>query len=516
MLAWCALLAQRAAAAEGFEPLGATIAQLHAALDAGQISSEQLTRYYLDRIQRFDRQGPHINALITINAKAVQQAKQLDLAAKSTKPRGMLYGIPFIAKDNYDTADLPTSGGSAALKQSVPRFDAFVVQRLRQQGAILLGKANMSELAASYGRLGYSSAAGLTLNPYNTARNASGSSSGSAAAVAAGFAPFAIGTDSSGSIRAPASVTGLAGLRPTLGLISRTGIIPSCLTFDTPGVLARTPQDIAIVLDAIVAADPDDAATLEQPQKRGSYLQQLSGPPLQGVRLGVITNFRRANQEVDAVEQTALHALEGHGAILVPLTLPEQFETLWASVLAPACEAEFRPQFERYLQTLRPPQPRTLAQLISRSSSRAIANSATPVNPARLEALRQADTTRLTDSAVYIHILTQLIPQVRAHLQALAATHELQGFIFSTMSCPASPRFDRPDPSYVCHSDDPYKASYVASAAGFPEVTVPVGRVSDGVPVGESLMGLPYSELQLLDLANALRALVPELPAPVL
>ena len=516
LLALLAIVSMRAVAEGAFNPANSGIERLRHALDSGQVSSEQLVRYYLDRIARFDKSGPHINALISLNPEALEQARRLDAEAKSRADKGRLYGIPFVAKDNFDSAGIATTGGSAALAHSVPNANAFVVQKLIDRGAILLGKANMSELAASYGRLGYSSAGGLTLNPYNTARDVSGSSSGSAAAVAADFAPFALGTDTSGSLRGPANVAGLVGLRPTLGLTSRSGVIPLSLTFDTTGVLARSVGDVAIVLDAIAAEDSRDAATLHQPKARGSYIEALHTRPLRGVRLGVITNFRGANGEVDGVEQIALQELRAQGAVLVSVALPEQFEHLWHSVLGPVGEAEFKPQFERYLRTLAATEPKTLAQLIDISASRAVMDSPTPANPGRLEGLRQAEATQLTDSPSYIYILTQAIPALRQQLQTLMGANKLRALVFSTMSCPASPRFDRTDPSYVCKSDDPYKAGYIASATGFPEVTVPVRLISANMPVGLSFMGLPYREAQLLGLADAFQRAEPPLPAPQL
>jgi amidase len=510
------ILSTHAMAYDTFNPAYATIEQLRFALDSGQISSEALVRYYLDRIERLDKQGPHVNALISLNPKALEQARTLDAGGKDQAHKGILYGIPFVAKDNYNTAGIPTSGGSAALKHSVPSTNAFIVQKLLDQGAILIGKSNMSELATSYDRLGYSSAGGLTVNPYNTARDASGSSSGSAAAVAADFAAFALGTDTAGSVRGPANVTGLVGLRPTLGLTSRGGVIPASLTFDTTGVLARTVKDLAIVLDAIAGADTEDAATLQQPQARGSYVGALGASLLEGARLGVIDNFRGANAEVDGVEQAALKALVAQGAVLVPLRLPKEFENLWETVLRPVRDGEFKPQFERYLQTLPPTQPHSLAELIAISTSRGVADSATPLEPARLEGLRKALASQQTDSPAYIHLLTEVIPSMRQQLQTLMAANKLQALVFSTMSCPATPRFDRADPSYICHSDDPYKAGYIASVAGFPEVTVPAGRISAQMPVGYSFVGPQYSEAQLLSLANAFQMAGRPLPTPQL
>lgn len=506
-----------ASAADQFDPANATIAELHTALESHRITSVQLVQYYLDRIQRLDKHGPRINALITLNPVALEEARRSDRRREGGAHGSWLEGIPFVAKDNYDTKGIATSGGSAALKGSMPMVNAFVLQRLLHAGAILLGKTNMSELAASYGRFGYSSAGGLTLNPYNTARDASGSSSGSAAAVAADFATFALGTDTSGSIRGPAAVTGLVGLRPTLGLTSRSHVIPLSLTADTTGAVTRTVRDLAVVLDAIAGADPEDEATLSQPKIRPNYLDALAaGRPLEGMRFGVIGNFRGANLEVDGVEDAALKQLQFQGAELVPVTLPKELETLWASILGPVGEAEFKPQFERYLQTLGAGQPKTLSQLIEIDMSPAVADSATPVNPARLKALREANATQLTDSPQYIHILTERIPAVRTQLESLMARDRLQAFVFATLPCPASPRFDRADPSYVCKSEDPYKASYLAAASGFPEVTVPAGRISADMPVGLSFMGLPYSEAQLLGVANAFQMSRPRLPPPAL
>ena len=518
MLLW--LASPHAAIPESpFDPAYSSLEELHAALESHEVTSEQLVRYYQARIERLNRQGPHINAVITLNPRALQDAARLDAGRMPNGARrSLLFGIPFLAKDNFDTRGVATSGGAAALKSSVPQANAFVLQRLLDAGAILLGKTNMSELAASYGRLGYSSAGGLTLNPYDTARNASGSSSGSAAAVAADFAPFALGTDTSGSIRGPASVTGLVGLRPTLGLTSRSHVIPLSLTVDTTGALTRTVRDLAIVLDVMAAADPDDDATRFQPPHRASFLAALDTPgasrALRGLRLGVITNFRRGNPEVDAIEDQALRTLERQGAVLVPLTLPSAYEQLWPKLLGPIGEAEFRPQFERYLRSLPDGQPRTLAEFIAISESPAIAGSATPVNPGRLEAYRQADATSLTDSPTYIHLLTDSIPSIRRELEAQFRDRRLAAFVFATMSCPASPRFDRADPTYLCRSDDPYKASYIAAAAGFPEISVPAGQVAAHLPVGVSFLGPPYSEAGLLRLANAFQLATPRISPP--
>jgi len=251
------------AIAETFRLREATVSDINQAFDRGHLTSEQLVQLYLNRIQAYEDKNTGINALISINSNALAEAKELDRERQEKGKRSPLHGIPIILKDNYDTADMPTTAGSVLLKGSVPPDDAFTVQKLRQAGAIILAKANMSEFASSDGWLGYSSLGGLTLNPYNLSRNPSGSSGGSAAAIAANFAMLATGTDTSGSIRGPAAVTGIVGIKPTQGLVSRDGIIPLTLSFDTAGPMARTVRDAAIALGIMAGVDANDYRTLE-------------------------------------------------------------------------------------------------------------------------------------------------------------------------------------------------------------------------------------------------------------
>jgi len=357
--------------------------------------------------------------------------------------------------------------------------------------------------------LGYSAVGGVTKNPYNLTRNASGSSSGSAAAIAADFATFALGTDTSGSVRGPANVTGLVGLRPTLGLASRSGIIPLSLTFDTPGILGHSVADVADVLDVLAAIDTDDTATFLQPARQGSYARAIRAGALRGARLGVVTNFRGGNDEVDAAVQNALATLKSQGADLVLVTLPDEYEHLWPLVMRPVSQAEFKPQIERYLRTLPVPAPQSLTDLIEQTASSA-------ANPALVIALREAQDTGLTDSPTYINLLSHSIPSLRNQLERLMQAERLSALVFATMSCPASPRYDQADPTYVCKHDDPYRASYVASTTGFPEVTVPVARLSGHLPMGLSFLGAPFTEAQLLSVAHALQIAVVPLPQPTL
>ncbi|CAF0789214.1 unnamed protein product [Adineta steineri] len=481
-----------------FDLLSATIQSLNETLNNGSLTSEILVEACLARIELYNKAGPYINALITVNPDCIAQARERDAQRHTASFQdNPLYGIPFVVKDNYDTAGLVTTGGSIILNDSVRQVNAFVIQKLLDRGAILLGKANMSELGLSYGRSGYSSAGGLTLNPYNLRRNVSGSSGGSAAAVAARFSPFSLGTDTCGSILSPASVTGLVGIRPTLGLTSRTGVIPLSLSFDTTGPMAFNVRDAALVLDALVGKDTSDAATQDQPDHIVSYAAHLDVKVLQGARIGVVLNFRGGNPDVDRVHDESVECLKTNGAQMVPIQLPQIYECLWQEVLEPVLEAEFKDQFERYLSTLGPKQPHTLAEFIQRNESQ-------PVNPERLTMLKTNLTTPLFNSPKYTRILSIVIPQLRTDLESIIKSQQLTALMMPTICCPASSRFDQqPDPTYVCHTDDPDIPKYIAGAMGFPQITVPAGIATGDLPVGMSFLGLPYSEKCLIELAYA-------------
>jgi len=483
------LLAASAQANNGIDRM--TLADMRHALDSGTLSSEQLVQHYLDNIQANNHQGQRINALVTINERAIDQARKWDAArAKNPKAHYLpLAGIPFVAKDNFNTAGIVTSGGSYVLRSSVPNADAFTVKKLVDEQAILLGKTNLSELAASFGWFGYSSLGGQTLNPKNTKRDASGSSSGSAAAVAAGFAPFALASDTSGSIRAPASVTGTVGFRPSLGLISRSGIIPLSLSFDTGGVITNSVLDQAIVLDAIKGQDKNDPATLNLATDKIQFEPALNRSSLKGKTIGVITNFKGANPEVDAVFKTAQEALVKSGARITSIQLPKEFETLWRDVLGPVGESEFKPQFERYLSTLNPDQPKTLAQFLDLAKENQAQNGSHGMNPARLTGLETVANANSTDSPQYITILSRKIPQLRMQLMDIMKSNKVDSLFFATMNCPASVVHGMTDDSYLCASDDTYASSYIASATGFPEITVPAGTIKGNIPVGVSFLG---------------------------
>lgn len=498
------------------DPIGKTLHLLSAALDGGATSSVRLVEAFLARIAAHDKQGAAINAMIALDPRAHAQAEQSDRERASGLVRGPLHGIPIVVKDNIDIAGLATTAGCAVLRDHRPARDAEVVRRLRDAGAILLGKTNMSELACSNGRHGYSSMGGLTLNPYNRARNAAGSSSGSAAAVAAGFAPAALGTDSFGSVRAPACVTGLVGLRPTHGLVPVDGVLPLALSFDTVGPMALCVSDVAVLLHAMAGTRADVA--------RAGYLNDLRQDAARGARIGVAVDFPGQDEEVRALMQEAHAQLRDLGATLVPWRSPAPadrtasgadrredaagasfdtayMQTLYPSLLAPLAEAEWPAQLDAYLAA--GPGPRDMTRLLQAAQAWSAAHPDREVNPRTLAGLRRALELARTQTAAQRAEAESALAAYRAAVAQSMREEALSAVVFPTLSCPASPRYDREDASYVSYPGNPYAGLYIASACGLPEISVPAGMARAGVPVGLSFMGAPYDEARLLGLAFA-------------
>ncbi len=470
------------------------IAELARRMDAGTLTAEELVARHLARIETFDRAGPSINAISRLHPDALRDAVRLDHERRLRGARGPLHGIPMVVKDNIDTAGLPTTAGCAALHEALPAADAPVVARLRAAGAIVLGKANMSELAASNGRFGYSSANGLTLNPYRLSRNASGSSSGTGAAVAAGFAVFGLGTDTFGSVRGPACVHALVGVRPTHGLLEADGVLPLAPSFDTVGPLARTVDDAVLVL----------AALAPQAGIAGTH-QRLAGR-----RLGIVMDFKGGNDEIDALFSRACVDLVDAGAQAVPVALPADARHLYERVLGDIARSEWAVQLDRYLARMPSPCPRDTAALLARIDSPSGEGSRRSPNPLTIAALRHAVETRDEPPR-------SGLSSARAFGAALAGLMQSNGcaaLVFPTLACPASPRFDLDDPSYYCRVSNPLAAMHMASAAGFPEISVPMGWTEAGVPAGLSLLGRPGDERLLLGIARDYEAATRHRRAP--
>ena len=291
-------------------------------LNSGSLTSECLVNQYLERIARVDRDGPCLSSVIEINPDAVSLARALDKERVVRGRRGPLHGVPVLIKDNIDTADcMQTTAGSLALLGNRSATDAFLVQQLRAAGAVILGKTNLSEWSNGRGLhsvSGWSSRGGLTRNPYALDRSASGSSSGSAVAVAASLCAAAVGTETDGSLLSPAAVCGVVALKPTVGLISRQGVIPISTSFDTAGPIARSVYDCALLLNALVGVDDKDSATCESPNSEPiDYTKYLDSSALTGARLGIVREFFGFHQKSDEVYSEVLSALERAGAILV-------------------------------------------------------------------------------------------------------------------------------------------------------------------------------------------------------
>src|SRR6267378_1633001 len=321
VLAVMVVLALAPAFAKAIDLDAATIADINTAFDAGTLTAEKLVQMCLARIAEFDRKGPALRAVITLNPKALDAARALDAERKTKGRRSPLHGIPVVLKDNYDTFDMPTTGGSVLLEGSIPSKDAFVVKKLRDAGAIILAKVNMSEFASGGT---YSSLGGQSHNPHDLLRTPSGSSGGTGVAIAAAYAPLGMGTDTGGSIRGPSTSNGIVGLKPTHGLSSRSGIIPLALSFDTGGPMARSVYDVAAALGIMTGVDPADAATKKSEGRlRTDYTKDLRADALKGARIGVARDFLGADADVDWVIDAALEAMRKAGATVVDVRYPK-------------------------------------------------------------------------------------------------------------------------------------------------------------------------------------------------
>jgi amidase len=498
----CAIAACRCARAHGAGhksalPEEMSVADLQRGMASGRFSAVTLARRFLRRIEEVDRSGPRLNALIELNPEALAIAKNLDRERAAKGPRGPLHGIPVLIKDNIGTRDrMTTTAGSLALAGSIAPRDAFLVERLRVAGAVILGKTNLSEWANFRGSRsisGWSGRGGLTRNPYALDRSPSGSSSGSAAAVSAGLCAVAIGTETDGSIVSPSSYCGVVGLKPTVGLVSRSGIIPIAASQDTAGPIARTVADAAALLGILTGVDSRDPATAPSAgNTQGDYTRFLDAGALRGARLGVARNFFGWHPRVDRVMEAALEAMKGQEAVLVdPASLPprqglgdaEQQVMLY----------EFKAGLNAYFDSLGPDAPvKSLKDLIAFNEQ----NRDRELPFFGQEILVQADAKGPPTEQACLDARARCLKWAREDgIDALMNQHQLDAIIAPTTG-PAHTL------DLICGDRGLGGSSSYAAVAGYPSITVPAGDIF-GLPTGISFFGRPWSEHRLIAISYA-------------
>ena len=487
------------AAHDSFELEEIGVRDLQDGMKSGRFTARALTKMYLDRIEKLDRRGsdgPALNAVIELNPDALRIAEDLDRERRERGARGPMHGIPVLIKDNIATSDrMMTTAGSLALVGSKPPRDAFVAKRLRESGAVILGKTNLSEWAnirSSHSTSGWSGRGGLTRNPYALDRNPCGSSSGSGAATSANFCAVAVGTETDGSIVCPSSANGLVGIKPTVGLVSRAGIVPISHSQDTAGPMARTVADAAALLGALAGVDPGDPVTKESEGKaQADYSRFLDAKGLAGARIGVARRFFGFSESVDRVMEEALRAMKGEGAVLVdPAEIPEgkfggtEFEVLLY---------ELKADLNAYLAGLGPDAPvHTLEDVIAFNEKHCDREMPYFGQDTFIKAQAKGP---LTEKA-YLDALANNQKRSRDEgIDAVMDKLKLDALVAPT----GGPAWIT---DLVNGDHDSGGSSSLAAVAGYPSITVPAGLVF-GLPVGISFFGRAYSEPSLIRLAYA-------------
>lgn len=473
----------------------ATIADVNAAFAKGTLTSERLTQMFLSRIDAYDRKGPMLRAILTVNPKALEVARAMDAERKAKGPRSPLHGIPVIIKDNIDTADMPTTGGSVMLDGWVPPDDAFVVKKLRDAGAVIIAKANLSEFASG---ATHSSLGGQILNPHDLARSPSGSSGGTGVSMASAFAMAGLGTDTGGSVRGPSTNNGVAGLKTTMGLVSRDGVIPLALSFDTVGPMARSVHDVAALLSVIAGVDAADASTKAgQGRAMADYTQALKGDALKGARLGIARDFMGQDEDVDWVMESSFEAMKKQGATLVDVKFPKWLLDAKAEYYSAIRYPEFVSQIADYLKATGPTYPKTIDDLIERARQvNAPQPDGSSPNPGRWTLLVRESKSGTMNDYQYTSVRDHALPLVRAVLDGILQAGKLDAIVYPTAS--------RRPPLMSSPAEVPggssATGSNLANLSGFPDMIVPAGFTTDDLPVGISFIGPAFSEARLLAL----------------
>lgn len=473
-----------------FDAFERTIPELQAAMASGQATSEALVRQYLERIAAFDQAGPGINAMLYINPRALEEAAELDRERATNGARGPLHGIPIVLKDNYDTADMPTTAASVALAGFVPPDDAYQVRRLREAGAVVIGKTNLHEFARGIETV--SSLGGYTHNPYDPRRNPGGSSGGTAAAVAANFAAAGMGSDTCGSIRIPAASNNLFGLRVTQGLSSRDGIIPLSHTQDVGGPIARSVVDLVTMLDATIGEDPADAQTTgADAHVPPTFRNYLKPDALQDARLGLLTDYLRTAApygEVTKVIRDAVAAMADGGAEIVDLEVAGLDELLRNTSVI---DYEFTTDVAAYLRSSGAP-VRSIPELLESGRYHAA-----------LEARYRRSVARAEDTAERAARIARQAELRRLLVETMDANN-LDALVYPTL---------RVEPAFI--GEDQYGSlCRIAAHAGLPAISAPAGFTVAGLPVGIELLARPFEDGHLIALAYAWEQLAQPRRAP--
>lgn len=471
-----------------FKFLETTIAEVHQAMLAGDLTCRELVEYYLKRIDAYDQKGPKLNAIILVNPNALKEADALDAALKKGGLTGPLHGIPIILKDNVDTFDMPTTAGSLSLKGFIPEDDAFIVRKMREAGALIIAKSNLHEFAI-WGET-ISSIQGQTLNPYDLTRTPGGSSGGTGAGMAANFGLAGIGTDTINSIRSPSSANCLVGIRPTIGLVSRDGIVPYSFTQDTAGPICRTVADAVAVLDVIAGYDKSDDSTAwccgKIPQ---TYKAFLNKDGLAGKRIGILESFfgkDEVHKEVNKTVRESIEMLAANGAKMISIN--EDINSGWLTQSVSVHLDDLKDHLNVYLKALPDYAPVHSVEEVMASGK---------YHPGIKENMEKAMDLSVGTPAYNQKLV--LRAQTQTKIMKLMADYELDAIVYPHQQ------------QLVCKAggSQQQRNGVLCSVTGFPSIAVPAGfsTPSDeaplGVPVGMEIIGRPWSEPTLIEIAYA-------------
>jgi amidase len=470
-----------------------TIADLQSGYRDRKFTVADIVNVYLDRIDEIDRNGPELNSVIIVNPDALQIAEELDRELAEGKSRGPLHGVPVILKDNIDTHDnMPATAGATALRNSFPRTDSYVAKKLREAGAVIIGKANLSEWAnfrALTSSSGWSGVGGQTKNPYVLDRNPCGSSSGSGVAVSANLCMLAIGTETNGSIVCPANNNGIVGLKPTVGLISRSGIIPISFTQDTPGPMGRTVEDVALALGALTGIDPSDSKSLLSEGKfQTDYKKFLKKDGLGGKRIGLLKKSMGFSDKVDVLMNKAIADMKANGAVIIEIEMPKvaNYEDASFEVML----YEFKDGLNKYFAGLTDSiKVRSLSDLIAFNKSDTV-----ELRYFDQKLLEMAEKKGTVESSDYRKALAIMLKATREDgIDKIMNMNKLDAIIAPTGS-PAWKTDLLLGDHFVGGS------SSLAAISGYPAITIPMGFIND-LPVGITFFGKAWNEPLLLEIA---------------